>query len=118
MASTLANRLADGPRKMLSAHLRSGETVGTKLSDADLARKFGREIELALSLARKTAKEAADDCDYANPSPISKAINPEKCPALARLLEDVPGFRAAYATILANGCPEFEVETVLRKKGA
>ena len=118
MAQTLPNVPRPAPRKMFSASVVKSERVdatGKELSDREIARRFGRRIERAMALAGITPQDAQHRCGYANQSPISKLINPEQAPAIARLME-IDGFIAAWIDVLADECPQYEREVTYRRR--
>lgn len=105
---------------MLSARLgksESREATGNILSDDEIARAFGRDIQRMLDLAGYTPQEVQHRLHYANQSPISKLINPTDPPALAKLLS-LPGMRAAWIEVLADRCPEYRKVVTLERKQA
>ena len=120
MRQSLASALPSPSGKSLSASLTKSEGLrptGTKLSDRQIAAKWGRRVSRAMEIARITAKSAQEDCGYANPSPISKLLNPPEAPAIAKLME-LKGFVAAWIEVLAEDCPEYRRVVTLERKQA
>lgn len=116
MASSLSQRLDAVSRKNLSASLSGTQATGKILSDHQIARMFGRDIQRALDALGVSAKEAQALVGYSNSSPISKLINPPDAPALAKLMTHIKGFRAAYIEVLADGCEDYERIVTLRRR--
>lgn len=117
MANTMPSRMVDAPRKMLSARIERPEATGKILSDDEIAREFGRDIQRTLEAAGYTPQEVAHLLRYANQSPISKLINPTEPPALAKMLS-LPRMLAAWIEVLADRCPEYRKVVTLERKRA
>lgn len=112
MPHSLASPALDRPRKMISATLRVGETSGKKISDHEIARDFGRDVERALEIGSITPQALSTDLAFANATPISKVIHPEKASTLARMLKHMH-FRRAYALALLESCEGVQMSTTV-----
>lgn len=117
MAHTVSTVRRPAPRKMFSAQGQSVDAIGKELSDRQIARDFGRDIERALGLAGWTSESARLELGYANQSPISKLINPEQASALAKLLT-LPRMRAAFVEVQASRCAEWSRSVKLERRQA
>lgn len=95
----------------------SRDAIGKALSDREIAREFAADLAAAMRLANWTPQAASIELAYANQSPISKLLNPEQAPALAKLLT-LRGMRAAWIEVLADRCPEFVREVTLKRRRA
>jgi hypothetical protein len=112
MASTVAKRLPETPRKMLAMR---GEGVRKKLANPDEARALGRVIERAIEIVGSTKQDIADALGYTDQSALSRWISGVETPQMAKLWalpQLKSGLLLAFAEA-AGDVAEIDVRTIV-----